>query len=139
MKDWDPSFSYHATVSSNLYAESRSTSPSPSTSIAKTEMGLLWSVVMMRSVKDWDPSFSYHATVSSSPDADSASTSPSPSTSMAKTDQAASAASVMTCAANETAQESSAPATATAIAAAKARRHMVFSAAGLAGQPAHWK
>ena len=64
--------------------------------MAKTEMGLLWSVVMMRSVKDCDPSFSYHATVSSSPEADSASTSPSPSTSMAKTDQTASADAVMT-------------------------------------------
>ena len=59
------SFSYHATVSSLLDAESASTSPSPSTSIAKTERALFASVVMTRSVKDWDPSFSYHATVSS--------------------------------------------------------------------------
>ena len=33
-KDWDPSFSYHATVSSASDADSASTSPSPSTSIA---------------------------------------------------------------------------------------------------------
>ena len=36
VKAWDPSFSYHATVSSYQDAESASTSPSPSTSIAKT-------------------------------------------------------------------------------------------------------
>ena len=36
-KAWDPSFSYHATVSSPADADSASTSPSPSTSIAKTE------------------------------------------------------------------------------------------------------
>ena len=36
-KDWDPSFSYQATVSSLPAIESASTSPSPSTSMAKTE------------------------------------------------------------------------------------------------------
>ena len=78
------SFSYHATVSSLLDAESASTSPSPSTSIAKTDMTRSAEFVIMRCVKDWDPSFSYHATVSSALDADRTSTSPSPSTSIAK-------------------------------------------------------
>ena len=66
VKDRDPSFSYHATVSSLMDADSASTSPSPSTSIAKTDFASIASVVMMRSMKDWDPSFSYHAIVSSS-------------------------------------------------------------------------
>ena len=64
VKDWDPSFSYHATVSSFLDADSASTSPSPSTSIAKTDWAPSAESVMMRSVKDSEPSFSYHATVS---------------------------------------------------------------------------
>tara|TARA_B100000475_G_scaffold137119_1_gene100635 strand:- start:36 stop:206 length:171 start_codon:yes stop_codon:yes gene_type:complete len=38
VKDWDPSFSYHATVSSLADAESASKSPSPSRSIANTLM-----------------------------------------------------------------------------------------------------
>ena len=37
-KDSEPSFSYHATVSSLEDADRTSTSPSPSTSIAKTEL-----------------------------------------------------------------------------------------------------
>ena len=37
VKDWDPSFSCQATVSSSADADSASKSPSPSTSIAKTE------------------------------------------------------------------------------------------------------
>ena len=51
VKDWDPSFSYHATVSSLWDAESASTSPSPSTSIAKTDRASSASVVMTRSEK----------------------------------------------------------------------------------------
>ena len=86
VKDSEPSFSYHATVSSPRDAERTSTLPSPSRSIAKTDKAALASVVMMRSVKDWDPSFSYQATVQSYRDAESASTSPSPSTSIAKTE-----------------------------------------------------
>ena len=66
VNDCDPSFSYHATVSSFVDAESASTSPSPSTSIAKTDLAPSASVVMTRLVKDWEPSFSYHATVLSS-------------------------------------------------------------------------
>ena len=54
---------YHATVSSKSDAESASTSPSPSTSIAKVMLGPPAEFVMTRSVKDWDPSFSYHASV----------------------------------------------------------------------------
>ena len=69
-------------------ADSASTSPSPSTSIAKTELTLVARLVTTRSVKDCEPSFSYHATVSEPKDADSASTSPSPSTSRAKTAEA---------------------------------------------------
>jgi hypothetical protein len=65
VKDWDPSFSYHATVPSKEDAESASTSPSPSTSIAKTDFAKSAESLMTRSVKDWEPSFSYHATVSS--------------------------------------------------------------------------
>ena len=37
LASWDPSFSYHATASSLAAADSASTSPSPSTSIAKTD------------------------------------------------------------------------------------------------------
>ena len=61
-KDWAPSFSYHATVLSFRDADSASTSPSPSTSIAKTDRAPSAAFVMTRSVKDWEPSFSYHAT-----------------------------------------------------------------------------
>ena len=63
-KDSEPSFSYHATVSSLEDAESASTSPSPSTSIAKTTRAPSLIVVMMRSVKDPEPSLSYQAMVS---------------------------------------------------------------------------
>ena len=65
VKAWDPSFSYQATVSSRRDAESASTSPSTSTSIAKTNSAPSASVEMMCSLKDWEPSFSYHATVAS--------------------------------------------------------------------------
>jgi len=65
VKDWEPSFSYQATEFSLAEADSASTSPSPSTSIAKTDWALSASVVMTRSVKDWEPSFSYQAIVSS--------------------------------------------------------------------------
>merc|ERR1711965_1199268 len=51
VNDWEPSFSYHATVSSIWDAESASTSPSPSTSIAKTDVTIFASSVMMRSEK----------------------------------------------------------------------------------------
>ena len=61
VKDCEPSFSYHAAVSSLTDAESASTSPSPSPSIAKTETAPFASVVMTRSVKDSEPSFSYQA------------------------------------------------------------------------------
>merc|ERR1711965_923610 len=51
VKDWEPSFSYHATVSSYLFPVSASTSPSPSTSIATTNEAPSASVVMTRSEK----------------------------------------------------------------------------------------
>ena len=58
------SFSNQATVSSLLDTDSASTSPSPSTSIAKTMLAPSAASVMTRSANDWDPSFSYHETVS---------------------------------------------------------------------------
>ena len=52
VKPCEPSFSYHATVSSAKDAESASTAPSPSRSSAKTEMASSAEFVMIRSLKD---------------------------------------------------------------------------------------
>ena len=48
-KDSEPSFSYHATVSSLKDADGTSMSPSPSTSVAKTEAAPLAEFEMTRS------------------------------------------------------------------------------------------
>ena len=79
------SFSYHETVLSSQLAESASTSPSPSRSVAETSIAQSASVVITCSAKDWEPSFSHHAIVSYAQSPDSTSTSPSPSTSAADT------------------------------------------------------
>ncbi len=79
---------YHAILSSRYYAESTSVSPSPSTSVAKTDRVPLAVVEITRSVKvgGESPSLSYHAILSSICDAERTSVSPSPSTSVAKTE-----------------------------------------------------
>ena len=63
-------------------------SPSPSTSVAKTETAWSASNAITREVKvgGEPPSFSYHVILASNADAERTSVSPSPSTSVAKTD-----------------------------------------------------
>ena len=67
-----PSFLYQAILSSLTDAERASMSPSPSTSVAKTEMAPSAAVEITRSVKvgGKPPSLSYYAIVSSSRDAE---------------------------------------------------------------------
>ena len=85
VKDWAPSFSYPAIVSSLRDADRTSTSPSPSTSIAKTDKAVSASVVMKCPSNDCEPSFSLHTMLSSKRSATSRSMEPSESTSIAKT------------------------------------------------------
>ena len=83
------SSSYHATVSSIMLPEAASMSPSPSTSIAKTDMAPSASAEMVCFVKAVEvPSFWYQLMALSPSSAESASTDPSPSTSMAKVEDA---------------------------------------------------
>ena len=78
-----PSDSYQAIVSSLYEAETRSISPSPSISEAKTSLALSALVSISAAVQlgFTEPSFSYQAIVSSLSDAERISISPSKSTS----------------------------------------------------------
>ena len=86
-------FSYHAIVSSFQEAERISISPSPSISVAKTDLALSAFIAISVAVQEEASPllFSYHAMVSSSVEADNISISPSPSISAAKTLHAPSA------------------------------------------------
>ena len=64
VKPSDPSFSYHAIVSSSPDADSTSKSPSRSTSYTNTPLAPSTDDATEREVNVEDPTFSYHAITS---------------------------------------------------------------------------